>query len=661
MNRIDVHIPGYSLLLLCLLLLFQQTATAQIAVSQSVVASGGGPASGGSFALQATMGQAAIGATSGSSFAANLGFWYTIGGSMVTPPSDTVFFALGDDGAGATGDTIVVAAGLNTSASVCAFDLALAFDPAALNFVSLDHGALIPPTGMITSSNTNQAGTGALNFAAIDTTNGVAALTGIGDLVVFTFVVDAAAPLGPTTLILSAASAGDCNGLDLPVDFTDTAQVTVIALVTLEGTILYTDVNGTPSAPVEGIPIFIERQGVTLDSTTTSALGEWSFAVSPQPGYRFTPRLQVDPGRVASAVTPTDAFRVLTGITNLIPFTDPFQFIVADGNKNDAVNATDAFIVFRLATGQLPNLQGFGLDDWGFVPTSFALDQSNWPSAPQVIDIPGVVADTTGLDFVAGIHGDVTGNGAGLPASKSANEVAFVAPDTILSTVSAFEIPISLQTNGEELGAFEFELQIDTTLVRLAGYTPGSLLPQPANWALFFENRGETIYFAGFETAGLQSLISSDGVLTYLRFEVLENIGAGGTMPLAFTNRLSAGNRNGEDLSATGVDGQVVLGSDTGTAVEDQELPKEFALEQNYPNPFNPSTTITFALPQTDRIRVDVFDSIGRLIEVLADGKFSAGVHSVDFVASGRSSGVYFVRLTSASGQSATRIMTLLK
>ena len=644
MNGIDLHISRCTLLLLCLFFVCKQ-GVAQTTVSQSVIASGGGVAQGGAFALEATAGQAAIGTAFGGSFTAKLGFWYTIESSMVVPPSDTVFYTLGPDGARAAGDTVVVIAGLNTTESLCALDLEIGFDPAALNFISLERGVLIPPTGILTTSNTNQASTGVLNYAAIDTTNGAAALTGTGDLAAITFVVDAAAPLGPTPVSLSAASAGDCSGLDLPVNFADTAQVTVIALVTLAGAVLYMDINGIPSTPVEGIPIFIERQEQVLDSTVTDALGAWSFAVSPQPGYRLAPRLLDDPGRVADAVTPTDAFRVLNGVTNLISFTDPFQFIAADANNSNAVNATDAFVVFRLATGQVADLQEFGLDDWGFVTADFVLDQMNWPSAPQTIEIPGVATDTTGLDFLAGIHGDVTGSGAGLPPGKSSNEVAFIVPDTILAGVRTFDIPVKLQTNGEELGAFEFEIQIDTTLVRAVGYTPGSLLPQPTDWALFFENRAGRVYFAGFETAGLQSLISSDGVLVHLRFEVRENVDARASMPLAFTSTLSAGNRNGVDLAATGVDGQVVLGGNTGTAIEGEELPKEFALGQNYPNPFNPATAISFALPHADQIRIEVYDALGRLIRVLADGQFPAGAHSVVFEAGNLASGVYLYRL----------------
>ncbi len=74
-------------------------------------------------------------------------------------------------------------------------------------------------------------------------------------------------------------------------------------------------------------------------------------------------------------------------------------------------------------------------------------------------------------------------------------------------------------------------------------------------------------------------------------------------------------------------------------------LPKAFALEQNYPNPFNPATTISYALPQSSRVRLSVFNMLGQEIAVLADGLESAGYRSATFDAGSIPSGVYFYRL----------------
>ncbi len=82
--------------------------------------------------------------------------------------------------------------------------------------------------------------------------------------------------------------------------------------------------------------------------------------------------------------------------------------------------------------------------------------------------------------------------------------------------------------------------------------------------------------------------------------------------------------------------------SDVGPGVS---APNGFALGQNYPNPFNPSTTIKYELPKASVVRLSVYDLLGREVSVLVDERRDAGVHQVQFDASGLASGVYLYRL----------------
>ena len=85
-----------------------------------------------------------------------------------------------------------------------------------------------------------------------------------------------------------------------------------------------------------------------------------------------------------------------------------------------------------------------------------------------------------------------------------------------------------------------------------------------------------------------------------------------------------------------------------------------FALGQNYPNPFNPTTTIRFALPVEQRVRLVVYDLLGREVCTLIDGTVAPGEHRIEFGGTGLSSGVYLYRLaTSTFAQ--THTMVLLK
>ncbi len=57
-------------------------------------------------------------------------------------------------------------------------------------------------------------------------------------------------------------------------------------------------------------------------------------------------------------------------------------------------------------------------------------------------------------------------------------------------------------------------------------------------------------------------------------------------------------------------------------------VPSEFQLNQNYPNPFNPTTTIAFALPQSDAVTLKIYNLSGQVVRTLANGQFPAGHHS---------------------------------
>ncbi len=91
-----------------------------------------------------------------------------------------------------------------------------------------------------------------------------------------------------------------------------------------------------------------------------------------------------------------------------------------------------------------------------------------------------------------------------------------------------------------------------------------------------------------------------------------------------------------------------------------EEKINTYTLSQNYPNPFNPITTITYQIPQTDRVILKVYDVLGREIKTLVDEIKQPGRYEVEFNASGLSSGIYFYRIQAGS-YSETKNMILLK
>ncbi len=94
------------------------------------------------------------------------------------------------------------------------------------------------------------------------------------------------------------------------------------------------------------------------------------------------------------------------------------------------------------------------------------------------------------------------------------------------------------------------------------------------------------------------------------------------------------------------------------------ETPKKFELTQNYPNPFNPSTKIDYALPFDAKVKLVVYDMLGREILKPVNSEHKAGYYTIEINSPALSSGIYFYRLTAdmnGNTQTLTKRMLMLK
>ncbi|HEX9974504.1 MAG TPA: T9SS type A sorting domain-containing protein [bacterium] len=121
---------------------------------------------------------------------------------------------------------------------------------------------------------------------------------------------------------------------------------------------------------------------------------------------------------------------------------------------------------------------------------------------------------------------------------------------------------------------------------------------------------------------------------------LLQNHGAANlSLKLDFTAYFLPGNliRSDGERLAYWVENPVLKSSralsfSTGINQKNSEhLPEEFQLFQNYPNPFNSFTTISFALPNSERIRMRIIDIQGRTVAMLADRIFEPGIHNLEW------------------------------
>ena len=131
--------------------------------------------------------------------------------------------------------------------------------------------------------------------------------------------------------------------------------------------------------------------------------------------------------------------------------------------------------------------------------------------------------------------------------------------------------------------------------------------------------------------------------------------------------------QDGSILASGSLDGTVLLWdasewTNSGTTVAANKLiglPDEPQLQQNAPNPFNSQTVISYFLPESGPVRLELFSVTGQRVAILRQGHQQAGYHRLHWNArdsAGRplASGMYLYRLVTEEGI-LTRKLTLLR
>ena len=77
------------------------------------------------------------------------------------------------------------------------------------------------------------------------------------------------------------------------------------------------------------------------------------------------------------------------------------------------------------------------------------------------------------------------------------------------------------------------------------------------------------------------------------------------------------------------------------TATDADELPSKSVLSQNFPNPFSEKTTFSISLNRPTDVSIQIFDILGRVVQVMPNQFYTEGVHQIEIDAKPLVSGNY--------------------
>ena len=89
----------------------------------------------------------------------------------------------------------------------------------------------------------------------------------------------------------------------------------------------------------------------------------------------------------------------------------------------------------------------------------------------------------------------------------------------------------------------------------------------------------------------------------------------------------------------------------------DDEPVSQILSLHNYPNPFRQSTEISYSLAKPEKVKIQIFNLKGQIVETLLDDNKPAGTHSFEWNAEKASSGIYFCKLSTGKTTSIQKLV----
>lgn len=265
--------------------------------------------------------------------------------------------------------------------------------------------------------------------------------------------------------------------------------------------------------------------------------------------------------------------------------------------------------------------------------------------------IVGSGSNSSGLNILNGRYNQLVGiSTATRSMSFSPGEpIRITIADLQASTEKNVEIPVHVNDiTNSGIYSYRFEIAYPSSLLDVTGVSIQGTLSQGGQIVTNTNTPGRVIVVYAKATP-----LTGPGLLFRILGKTKANNGAGN---ITFEEyRLNSGFPLFERSN-----GRVTV--HTGTSIDDgtQLQPSSYRLVQPYPNPFNPTTVIPFELRSSGDVFITVIDSVGRTVDVLVQGRLTAGRHEIQWNAGSLPSGVYVIRMD-AGGEVHTQKVTLLK
>lgn len=385
---------------------------------------------------------------------------------------------------------------------------------------------------------------------------------------------------------------------------------------------------------VENVEILLETGATTM----TTNLGVYDLDVANCIEHTISLSRNDNP---ANGVTALDLAIIRKHILNIELITSPFNLIAGDVNGSKDITTFDMVHIQQVILGQIPEFPNG--PSWQFFEEGFTFDDPNDPFATTLPNNEftfSINSDTLDLNFMAIKIGDVNN-------SAMANLIANQSETRNVSTLF-FDVKDKDVTRGEtvdiylnpkealDLMTFQFTMNYDSDVLTFLDLDSDVIEDfDPTRFAVFDDRGAVTVSYDG------DLDLEETTPILHFTFEAKQE---GRLSELLFMNsRITKVEAFSKERG--------MLDLNLNFIGENENVSSSaFKLFQNQPNPFNATTEISFYLPESSEIELNVFDLSGKVLTTQR-GNFNQGFQTIrlnenDF----KKTGVFYYQLQTQFG-----------
>jgi hypothetical protein len=379
-----------------------------------------------------------------------------------------------------------------------------------------------------------------------------------------------------------------------------------------------------------------------LYSVTATNLANGDFSVKPVKNVLVT-----------NGLSSADALRINQHVSGSNRFTDPFDLVAADVNRNNTVTSQDAALVNGVILGNPLALLQFNTS-WRFIPENHTLPTNPQPGQPlfpvpagfwtfpEQLDYTNISTDQINQDFVGIKLGDVQVSFAN-PVNRGIKPLIWKVEDQELAVGS--DILVSFNAEGfTDLAALQFALGFNTGYLEYKGVQMHARMPlNQTHFGAYNAAAGE-LRTSWYSSTGAARSVRNGVSVFQLQFKVLKD-GAKLSDVLYLDTNLLMAEAYSEELVPRGVLLEFTQSSRSRDISAETTVIAQDRLLQNQPNPFGTATQIDFELGEACEAVLSIYDASGRLL--WEDRAYrEAGRHSVTYrSAEGQAPGILYYTL----------------